>query len=172
MKGPFNNGGDKLKKDDYLKAVQRNYKRIYLIALSYLNNHYDAEDIMQNVFMKLLKTNKIFNSDEHIDKWLTVTCVHKCKDFFRSPFRKSTVTLEELNEIYTFDSSKKADILNSILSLPPKERTVVHLFYYEDLSVEEIAKITKSNASTVKTRLHRGRKKLKSILGDDWIDEQ
>ncbi|MBP9988617.1 MAG: sigma-70 family RNA polymerase sigma factor, partial [Ruminococcus sp.] len=150
----------------------RNYKRIYLLAMSYLNNHCDSEDIMQSVFMKLLKTDKEFNSEEHIDKWLTITCIHKCKDFFRLRYHKSTVSLDELNEIYTFDSSENVDIFNSIQSLPQKERVVVHLFYYEDLTVNEIAKLIKSNSSTVKTRLQRARKRLRKILGDDWIDEQ
>ncbi len=169
---PFNKGGDELKKEDYIKTVQRNYKRIYLLALSYMNNHYDAENVMQSVFLKLWKTDKSFNSDEHIDKWLTVTCVHKCTDFFRLHFRKNTVNIDEVNEIYTFDSTEKADIFNSIMSLPQKERTVVHLFYYEDLPIDEIAEITGSNPSTVKTRLQRARRRLKTILGDDWTDEQ
>lgn len=160
-----------MKKEDYERAVQRNYKRIYLLAMSYLNNHYDSEDIMQSVFLKLLKTDKEFNGDEHIDKWLTITCVHKCKDFFRLRYHKNRADSDELDEIYTFDSSEKADIFNSIQSLPQKERTVVHLFYYEDMTVDEIAEITKSKSSTVKTRLQRARKRLKTILGDDWIDE-
>lgn len=161
-----------MKKEVYLKAVERNNKRIYLLALSYINNHHDAEDIMQSVFLKLLKTEKVFNDDEHIDKWLTVTCVHQCKDFFRLHFIRNTLKIDEINDLYTFDSTKKTDIFNSIMSLPHKERIVVHLFYYEDLKIDEIAEIVNSNPSTVKSRLQRARKRLKSILGDDWIDEQ
>lgn len=127
---------------------------------------------MQNVFLKLLKTEKSFNNDEHIDKWLTVTCVHKCKDHFRLHFVKNTTQLDEVNDIYTFDSTEKLDIFNSIMSLPKNERVVVHLFYYEDLTIDEIAELIGSNSSTVKTRLRRARMRLKTILGDDWIDEQ
>ncbi len=160
-----------MKEDDYIRAVRRNYKRIYLISLSYLNNHYDSEDVMQSVFLKLWKTDKVFTNDEHMDKWLTITCVNKCKDHFRLHFVKNTVSLDEVKEFYTFDSTEKIDIFNSIMSLPQKERIVVHLFYYEDMSIEEISKLLNSNPSTVKTRLRRAKMRLKTILGDDWIDE-
>lgn len=72
--------------DEYICAVKRNSNRLYLIALSCLKNHHDAEDVMQDTLLRLWKTNKAFNDDEHMDKWLTITCVHKCKDHFKSPF--------------------------------------------------------------------------------------
>lgn len=160
-----------MRNDEYINAVKRNSNRIYLIALSYLQNHHDAEDVMQDVLLKLWKTNKVFCDDEHMDKWLTITCVHKCKDHFKSSFVKSSAALDEAKELYTFDTIKNFDVFNAIMSLPRKERLVVHLFYYEDMPLQEIAEITKSKPSAVKTRLYRARKHLKSILGDDWINE-
>lgn len=160
-----------MRNDEYIYAVKRNSNRIYLIALSYLHNHHDAEDVMQDVFLKLWKTNKVFKDDEHMDKWLTITCVHKCKDHFKSPFVKNKVALDEAKELYTFDTIKNFDVFNAIMSLPPTERLVVHLFYYEDMQINEIAEIVKSKPSAVKTRLHRARSHLKSILGDDWKNE-
>ena len=90
---------------------------------------------------------------------------------------KKVVKENDITDGYSLKSEvdlppEKADIFTSIQSLPQKERTVVHLFYYEDMTVDEIAEITKSKSSTVKTRLQRARKRLKTILGDDWIDEQ
>lgn len=158
--------------DEYIKFVKRNSNRIYLIALSYLKNHDDAEDIMQEVFLKLWKTNKEFNSEEHLEKWLTITCINKCKDHFRIPFIKNSVALEDAKDLYTFDTIKNFDVFNAIMSLPQKERLVVHLFYFEDMSVEEISEATKVKPSAVKTRLHRARNNLKTILGDEWINEQ
>ncbi|MBQ9227692.1 MAG: sigma-70 family RNA polymerase sigma factor [Eubacterium sp.] len=158
-------------KDEYIKAVKRNSNRLYLIALSYLQNHYDAEDVMQEVLLKLWKTKKAFNDEEHIDKWLTISCIHKCKDRFKSPFAKKTVPVDEINELYTFDSIKSLDIFNAVMSLPKNERLAVHLFYYEDMPINEIATMLKCKPSAVKTRLHRARKHLKEILGDDWINE-
>ncbi len=158
--------------DEYINAVKRNSNRIYLVALSYLKNHDDAEDIMQDVFLKLWKTNKQFNSDEHMDKWLVITCINKCKDHFRLSFVKNSIALDDARALYTFDEVKNLDVFNAIMSLPQKERLVVHLFYYEDMSIEEISTVAKIKPSAVKTRLHRARKNLKSILGDEWINEQ
>lgn len=157
--------------EEYISAVKRNSNRLYLIALSYLQNHYDAEDVMQETLVKLWKTNKAFNDREHIDKWLTITCIHKCRDHFRLSFVKSNVSLDEAKELYTFDSTKSLDVFKAIGTLPPKERLVVHLFYYEDMSVKDITEITGIKDSAIKTRLHRARTHLKSILGDDWINE-
>ena len=157
--------------EEYISAVKRNSNRLYLIALSYLQNHYDAEDVMQEALVKLWKTNKAFNNNEHIDKWLTITCIHKCRDHFRLSFVKSNVSLDEAKELYTFDSTKSLDVFNAISTLPPKERLVLHLFYYEDMSVKDISEITGIKSSAIKTRLHRARTHLKSILGDDWINE-
>lgn len=172
MKGPFNKGGDEMTNDEYIYAVKRNSNRIYLIALSYLKNHADAEDVMQDVFLKLWKTNKVFNDNEHMDKWLVITCINKCKDHFKLPFVKNSVALDEAKDLYTFDSVKNLDVFNAVMSLPQKERLVVHLFYFEDMTIEEISIATKIKQSAVKTRLHRARKNLKSILGDEWINEQ
>ena len=157
--------------DEYISAVKRNSNRLYLIALSYLQNHYDAEDVMQDTLLKLWKTNKVFNDNEHIDKWLTVTCIHKCKDHFRLPFVKHSVSLDEAKELYTFDTDVDFDVFRAVATLSPKERLAVHLFYYEDMKIDDIAKATNTKSSTVKSRLHRARLQLKSILGDEWINE-
>lgn len=157
--------------DDYISAVKRNSQRLYMLALSFTKNHSDAEDIMQDVFLKLLRHNKSFNNEEHLDKWLTVVCVNESKNYIKSPFRKNTVLLDEAKDLYTFDTVNDYDIFKSVMSLPKKERTVIHLFYYEDLPVKEIAKMLKIKESAVKTRLSRGRKHLKEMLGDELIYE-
>lgn len=153
--------------DDYIYTVKRNSQRLYMLALSFTKNHSDAEDIMQDVFLKLLKHNKPFNDEEHLDKWLTVVCVNESKNYIKSPFRKNTVLLDEAKDLYTFDTINDYDIFKSVMSLPKKERTVIHLFYYEDLPVKEIAKMLNIKESAVKTRLNRGRNHLKEMLGDE-----
>lgn len=157
-------------KDNYILAVKRNHKRLFAIALSYTKNHEDAEDLLQNTFLKLWKYDKAFQNDEHIDKWLTRVCINECKNYIKLPFRKNT-TLEEVKELYTFDNPRNFDVFNALMSLPRKEHTVIVLFYYEDLSTKEIAELLKTNESTVKTRLRRARVKLKEILGEDWANE-
>lgn len=155
----------------FIESVKRNSNRLYLIALSFTKNSSDAEDIVQNVFLKLWKSQKSFESDNHMDNWLTVVCANESKDFIKSPFRRHSMPLEEAVNISTLDSTDKLDLFKAVMSLPTKERTVIHLFYYEDLSVKQISRILKLKESAIKTKLHRARKKLKNILGDEWINE-
>ena len=160
-----------MRENEFITIVKRNNQRIYLIALSYTKNSTDAEDIMQNVFMKLWKHNKPFEDDEHIDKWLTIVCINESKDYIKNPFRKRNVSIEEAVNISAIDKTEDIDLFKAVMSLPTKERTIIHLFYYEDISINDISDILKIKESTVKTRLFRARKKQKSILGDEWIYE-
>lgn len=157
--------------NEFIKAVKRNNQRLYLIALSFTKNPDDSEDIIQSVFEKLWSCNKSFNDDEHIDKWLTSVCVNESKDLLKSFFKSRRADIDEYIDRGVFDNCRDYDLFNAVMKLPKKERVVIHLFYYEDLSVNKIAEILKTNESTVKTRLRRGRLKLKEMLGDDWINE-
>lgn len=157
--------------ENFIGCVKRNNQRLFLIALSFTQNHSDAEDILQNVFLKLWKYEKDFGNDTHIDKWLTLVCVNESKNYIKSPFRKRNVSLDEAGEAYSFKEDNSYDLFNAVMSLPKKERTVIHLFYYEDMTIKDISSVLKVKESSVKTRLHRARKKLKEILGDEWINE-
>lgn len=159
--------------NNFINAVKRNNQRLFLIALSFTKSTYDAEDIIQNVFLKLWKHPKAFENDEHIDKWLTAVCVNESKNYIKLFFRGHlNIDDSEIVSHYTFDSSSQQDIFNAVMELPKKDRTVIHLFYYEDLSVKDIAKLLNLKESAVKTRLCRARTKLKERLGDEWINEQ
>lgn len=156
--------------DDFIHAVKRNNQRLYMLSLSFTKSHDDAEDILQNVFLKLWKYKGKFENQEHMDKWLTTVCVNESKNCLKLPFRKHT-NLEDVLDLYTFDVQKDYDVFNAVMSLPKKERTVIHLFYYEDMSVKDMAEMLEMKESAVKTRLHRARCRLKEILGDEWINE-
>lgn len=171
MKGPFNDGGEAVTKEDFDNAIIRNNQRLYLIALSFTHNKYDAEDILQNTFLKLWKYNKPFIDNLHIDKWLTVVCINESKNNIKSLFRVHNELKTELLDKTAFDNENQYDLFNAIMSLPKNERTVIHLFYYEDLKIKDIAKMLKISESAVKTRLNRARNKIKLILGDEWINE-
>ncbi len=158
--------------DDFMQAVKRNNQRLFLIALSFTKSSYDSEDILQNVFLKLWKYPKSFSNSEHLDKWLTVVCVNESKNYIKSPF-KYHQNIDDYGFVSCADSNNAAqtDLFNAVMGLSKKERTVIHLFYYENLSIKEIAKLLKIKESAVKTRLSRARVKLKEQLGDEWIDE-
>lgn len=157
--------------NDFERVFKRNNKRLFLIALSFTANQYDAEDILQNSFMKLLKAKMEFKDDEHIDKWLTSVTVNESKNLLKSAFRKKSADFEDYISTYSFESEKSEDLFNAVMSLPKKLRTVIHLFYYEDMPIKEIADMLNIKQSAVKTRLCRAREQLKIQLGDDWNDE-
>lgn len=157
--------------EEYIDAVKRNNQRLYLIALSFTLCEADAEDILQNVFLKLWRHNKAFENASHIDKWLTVVCINESKNIIRDLFRKHKDLDESIIDKSNFDSSSEYDLFKTVMRLPEKERTVIHLFYYEDYKVKDIAKLLKISESAVKTRLNRARIKIKESLGDEWKDE-
>lgn len=144
--------------DEYISAVRRNSQRLFLIALSFTKTREDSEDILQNVFLKLWKNTNTFQDETHTDKWLTAVCVNECRNCIKSPFRKKSVSFDESYSEIEFNCIESQDIFNAVMSLPKKERTAIHLFYYEDLSVKEISKLFNQNESSVKTRLCRARK--------------
>ncbi len=157
--------------NEFISTVKKQSRRIYLIALSITQNSSDAEDVMQNVFIKLWKYKKPFNDEEHLNKWLTAVSVNESRDYIRNPFRKRRLPLDDAVNISVLDKTENIDLFRAVMSLDTKDRTIIHLFYYEDMSIADIAGIMKMKETAVKTRLHRARGKLKSILGDEWINE-
>ena len=100
--------------NDFERVFKRNNKRLFLIALSFTANQYDAEDILQNSFMKLLKTKSEFENDEHIDKWLTSVTVNESKNLLKSAFRKKSADFEDYVATYSFESEKSEDLFNAV----------------------------------------------------------
>ncbi|WP_448901402.1 RNA polymerase sigma factor [Eubacterium sp.] len=157
--------------EKFIQAVKRNSQRLFVIAFSYLKNKHDAEDALQNAFLKLWKSKIEFNDDLGIDKWLTKVLVNDCKNFFNLSFRQNK-SIEEVYDVSTFDKYFNVDLYNAVMSLNKKERLCVILFYYDDLTISDISKVTGIKESTVKSLLKRSRNKLKLKLGDEWIYEQ
>lgn len=157
--------------EKFIHAVKRNSQRLFVIAFSYLKNKHDAEDALQNTFLKLWKSKIEFNDDLGIDKWLTKVLVNDCKNFFNLSFRQNK-SIEEVYDVSTFDKYFNVDLYNAVMSLNKKERLCVILFYYDDLTINDISNVTGIKESTVKSLLKRSRNKLKLKLGDEWIYEQ
>lgn len=135
---------------------------LFKISMVYLGNREDAEEAMQEVFYKLLYKSPQFQDREHEKAWLIRTTVNYCKDMLRNVWRRRVVKMEDIEHYY--DNTSDIDLMKEILSLPPKYKTVIHLYYYEDYSVKEIADILKIKESAVKMRLQRGRQLLRLEL--------
>lgn len=135
------------------------------ISYSYMKNLSDAEDITQDIFIKLLEKKPRFESTSHEKAWLIRVSINLSKDKLKSSYFKNTAPLEG----DFIDTTKEDDeIIQAVLNLPLKYRSIVLLYYYEGYSISEVANILNLKDSTVGSQLSRARKKLKSILKEDF----
>lgn len=151
----------------FVRIYERHKNSIYSVIFNYLRSEADAGDLTQETFMKLYSCGNEFGSDEHIKAWLIRVAVNLCKNYIRDNGRHS---FEELDE--NIPAPEKPDysyIMNAVLSLPEKYRIPIHLFFYENFSVKQIAAALSLNEATVKTRLKRGKEKLRSMLEKEAV---
>lgn len=152
--------------------VDKYKNNLFSIAFNICKNTQDAEDVVQDTFIGYLTIKKDFETLEHIRAWLIRVAINKAKNKNISFFRRNTVPLEEYMETLTFESEEASEVLVAVMGLPEKYRVVIHLFYYEDYSIKEIADILKLSESNVKVRLSRGRMILKNTLQEVWEDDE
>ena len=145
---------------------------LYVAAFQVCRNAQDAEDVVQDTFIQYWTQNKEFESQEHIRAWLLRVAINKAKNKARSFFRRNAVPLEEYMQTLTFDSEESSELFEAVMNLPEPYRIVIHLFYYEDCSVKEIADILRVTPGNVKVRLSRGRAALRSTLKEVWDDDE
>lgn len=163
-----------------------------LFKLSYirLQNVEDAEDVVQEVFYQYIKNRASFQSPEHEKAWLLKVTMNACRKVWRSAWyrhrsdwqhdddareenwpeeiRGASGSSQPGPEEAAFQKEKRRQLLNAVLDLPAKYRDVIHLFYYEELSVKEIAKVTGRAESTVTSQLTRGREMLRKVLRSEY----
>ena len=149
------------------ELIQKYFNMVYKIALSRTGSVHHAEDVVQETFLRYLKSDKEFETEEHLKAWLIRVTINCSKSIFLSSWYKKSVSL---TEDITFDSPEKRDVYYAALALPQKYRTVIHLFYYEDMSVRQISETLGIKESTVKSQLHRGRELLKENLKGVYED--
>lgn len=136
---------------------------VFRVAFNYLRSQADAEDVTQNVFLKLLKERKPFESEEHVKHWLIRVTVNECKNLTRSKWWKAE-SFEEYAATLTFDQPGHSDLFYAVMDLPQKYRLPIYLHHYEGYSTQEVAEILKIPRGTVCIRLKRGRELLKNAL--------
>lgn len=138
---------------------------ILRISYQYLKQSYDAEDICQTVFLKILTGNHKFDSVEHEKAWIIRTTINTCKDHLRSAFFRRTVALEEAATMAA-PQIPDSEILDAVKTLPENYRISIYLYYYEEYSAAEIAAILRKSEATIHQYLSRGRRKLRAYLTD------
>ena len=150
------------------ELTERYRDNLFAVAFHVCKNAADADDIVQETFLQYYVTKKEFDSEAHIRAWLIRVAVNKAKNVNRSFWRQHKVPLEEYMESLVFETQKEETLFETVMKLPEKYRIVIHLFYYEDYSVAEIAGILRLTQGNVKVRLSRGRALLKNTLKEDW----
>ena len=153
-------------------AVQLYKDSVFRAAFNICRNRTDAEDICQETFLAYFKDQSEFESEEHVRAWLLRTAINKSKSLYRRFWHRYTEPLEEAMDCSEESTESFIDVLDAVLSLPVRCRTIVHLFYFEDYKISEIAQMLSLSEGAVKSQLNRGRKLLKEKLQEEWNDEE
>lgn len=156
-----------------IEGVIEHYRNnLFAIAFNYCKNAQDAEDIVQETFIQYYSNRKEFEDETHLRAWLIRVTINKSKNTCLTFWRRNKRSLEDFKESLSFETPSHETLFDTVLNLPSKYRIVIHLYYYEDYSVKEIAAILKLSESNVKVRLSRGRAILKNILKEEWEDDE
>ena len=150
---------------DFEQCVQTYEATLFRIALAMTGNHLEAEDIIQEVFIKMLKKTPQFESATHEKAWLIRVTINQGNSLLRALKRKKT---EPLLDIYPAKTPEQYELISELMKLPKQYRTVMHLFYYEGYSTKEIAELTNINEATIRSQLSRARQQLKNLLEEDY----
>lgn len=136
---------------------------IYRLCFSFMQNHMDAEDAVQETFLKYYDCEKSFDSKEHLKAWLIVTASNHCKNILKQWWRKRQ-HLEDYQDIVGRESQMVDEMMELVMKLPEKYKTAVYLYYYEGYDSREIAKLLHKPDSTIRTYLQKAKKLLKKQL--------
>ena len=145
---------------------------LFAVAFNLCKNAQDAEDVVQDTFIRYYTLKKEFDSKEHIRAWLIRVAINRAKNVSRTFWRRNRISLQDYMETLTFETEESENLFETVMKLPEKYRIVIHLFYYEDYSFGEIAGILNLSESNVKVRLSRGRTLLRDALKEEWKDDE
>ena len=145
---------------------------LYIIAFNVCKSVEDAKDVVQDTFIQYYMAKKEFDNEQHIRAWLIRVAINKAKNVNGTFWRKNKMSLEDYMETLEFETPESEELFETVMQLPEKYRIVIHLFYYEEYTVHEIAGILKLSESNVKVRLSRGRSLLKEKLQEEWEDDE
>jgi RNA polymerase sigma factor (sigma-70 family) len=152
-----------MERENFMDAVGHYQDLVYRVALHAAGSPQDAEDVVQEVFLRLFLEEKPFAGPEHLRRWLIRVTVNAGRDLTKSAWRKRRVPLDSVPEP-VFEAPEQQELYREVLALPESYRTVLYLFYYEGYSTKEIGEILGIRQSAVTTRLSRARALLKKRL--------
>ena len=151
--------GQLTRNEVFTLAVQRYSDTVYRTAVHNCRCTADAEDVVQDVFEKLLHYNGIFESEEHLKAWLLRVAINRCRDLTRAAHQKDTVLEED------------GSVLDAIRTLPENYRNAIYLHYYEGYTAAEIGRMMAVPTNTVLSWLRRARAQLHTMLKEEIENE-
>ena len=154
------------------ELVERYRDNLFAVAFHVCKNAADADDVVQDTFLQYYLTGKKFENEQHIRAWLIRVAINRAKNVSRSFWRQHKQPLEEYMGTLAFETPQDQERFEAVMGLPEKYRIVIHLYYYEDFSIHEIAAALKLTESNVKTRLSRGRGMLRKALKEEWAHDE
>lgn len=149
------------------ELLEKYSNMVYRLAYARTGNVHDAQDIVQEVFLKYIKADKEVHDEEHRKAWLLTVAANTGNTMMKSAWFRHRADFEEAEseDYYTPGIPERSGVYDAVQDLPEKYRVVIHLFYYEELSIKEISAILKTSETNVKSRLFRARDMLKKIDG-------
>ncbi|WP_242272241.1 sigma-70 family RNA polymerase sigma factor [Bacillus cereus group sp. BfR-BA-01310] len=162
-------------KDDIIDEIMNKYgQEILQLVYSYVNNKEVAEDLTQDIFVKCYKSLHTYKGKSNVKTWLWRIAINHCKDYIKSWYNKKVIVTEDE---FTYIGSQKESVeqtviqnaedrglASAVMNLPIKYREVIYLFYYEELSIKDIAIVIEVKENTIKTRLKKAKELLKKGL--------
>lgn len=154
-------------REEASRLVERYSTAVYRLAYARTGSKEDAEDITQETFLRLVRAAPAFRDGEHCKAWLLRVAANCAGDLHRAPWHRRRVPLEEAGQMPAPEPPEEHGMEACLLALPEDYRVVVHLYYYEELSTAEIAKVLSKREGTVRTRLSRARGMLRELLDEE-----
>lgn len=151
---------------EFIAVYNRHVDTVYRLCFSFMKNRADAEDLVQETFLRLLSERKVFENERHEKAWLIVTASNLCKDSLKKWWRRNE-TIEDIQSLGYEQTFPDPAVLKAILSLKADYKTAVYMFYYEGYTTAEIAEHLNCPEATVRSRLSRARAQLRTILGGE-----
>lgn len=151
---------------EIIAIYDRHVDTVYRVCYSYMKNKPETEDMVQETFLRLITSGKVFENERHEKAWLIVTASNLCKDSLKKAWRKEE-SIEDNSSLSNVSTGEHSDVLEAILQLPRDYKVVVYMYYYEGYSTAEIASYLKKPHATVRSHLSRARKLLKTMLGGE-----
>lgn len=156
--------------EQFSELYKKNFQMVYKICYIYMKNAQDAEDCTEDTFVRALNSDINFNDENHEKAWLTVTAKNICKDKLKHWWKRKTEPIDDYAETLSGGGDVHNELLDAVIKLPAKYKDVIILYYYIGYQTDEIAKLLKKPASTIRNQLRDARQKLKEKLGGDFSE--